>query len=357
MREASYGKPRVSRRSGRRPAVFLLRNMAAVIAYSGSALLLTGIGYVYGALLGISPEWPFLLSLPFLSGAVFVLLVFPIVAAFAERSVLVRSDSRVGLAFGAALGAASMSAAWLLAAGPATRIFDWPALLYLTQLLLSGVAAGLALFAGFDRLEAVSANPLNDGSRPARRSSRTIVAVTLCFVAAMALPFVPMWQARNGFRMEARERVESCFRLPAGFSMEVEQEGAGFGFLEKNARYRATGSLDQSGRLFSVNVVGERHGFDVDFREVNATLAASAPEIPAQAKWNNTREGLHVQEIVLELAGTYVNTPLKIVSVQDDSATGKMITLWGDGLDVVVRPGGMSADSPGVYATFTRAVD
>lgn len=178
---------------------------------------------------------------------------------------------------------------------------------------------------------------------------------TLLFLLAMLLPFLPLREARRSFQEVAREQAVFYFRLPADFSMELTNESSGIGSIEKNVRYRVSGVQDEAGRPFSVEVIGNRNNYKIEVMEIHASLKVSTEDIPYRAEWNDTEAGRLTQRAILDLASARVNTPLKIVSVQDTGSTGKKIVMRGDGLEVVARPGEISSEAPGAYLTFTAA--
>jgi len=366
MNDDQYRDFAVSRASGGTTSGAMVRGLAANLAFAGVAVILTAIGYVYGALLDISPEFPFVLTRTFMLGAVVVLVLFPLVGVLVSRAGFGLVNTRTAMAAGAGFGAASMAIVWLVTSGPGIDPYDWPELLYLLQLTLSGVVAGTILFSRFDSYALGGTDPA-DGriaipmrertaiptQGTARKGRKVFLATAMLFLLAMSVPFLLMWQARRGFQEEAQEQASGYFRLPAGFSMAVTDESSGFGSLEKNVRYRAAGVQDEAGRLFSVDIIGERNAYEVDIREIYASVRVPAADIPVQVEWNDSEAGRRTQEAVLDLASAYVNTPLKIVSVQSDGPSGKLIVMRGDGLQVVARPGGTSSEASGAHLTFT----
>jgi len=182
-----------------------------------------------------------------------------------------------------------------------------------------------------------------------------ILATSIFLLLAMSVPFLLMWQTRRGFQEDAREQAAVYFSLPAGFSMAVSDESSGVGSLEKNVRYRASGVLDESGRLFTVDIIGERSNYKVDIREIHASLKVSRNQIPEQSEWDDSEPDRQTQDVVLDLASTCVNTPLKIESLPVDSPSGSSIVMRGEGIEVIARPGGSSPEAPGVYLSFTAA--
>ncbi|MHB9112788.1 MAG: hypothetical protein ACYC4D_09240 [Thermoleophilia bacterium] len=334
----------------------IVMGLAATPVFVAVAVILMVIGYSYGALLDFSPEYPFILSLPFMLGALVVAVVFPMVGVLVSRATPGLIKVRTAMATGAGFGAASMAIVWLVTSGPGTDPFDWPELPYLLQLTLSGVAAGMILFsniASHDRSGKVTTDSSSSLACHPGRSSRVLLLTAMLFLIAMAVPFLLMWQARRGFSEEAQRQASDNFRLPAGFTMAVKTESSGSGSLEKNVRYRAGGAQDEAGRRFSVDIIGERSNYDIDIREISASLWAPAADIPAGAEWDDTEAGRRTQKAVLDLAGTYASTSLEIVSVQSLGSSGKSIVMRGDGLEVVARPGGSSPEAPGVHLSFT----
>ncbi|MBI5871385.1 MAG: hypothetical protein HZB44_10615 [Actinobacteria bacterium] len=331
--------------------------LVAALVFVAMSLILMVVGYSYGALLDFSPEYPFMLSLPFMLGALVVVVAFPIVGLSAGRAELGLIRMRTAIATGAGFGAASMAIVWLVTSGPGSDPFDWPELLYLLQLTLSGITAGMILFAGLAfQNRRVKGLPGSAGIDPARhpgRGVRVALITALMCLFAMSLPFLLMWQARRSFSEEAQQQASEYFRLPAGFSMSIAPESSGSDSLEKNVHFKATGVQDVGGRTFSVDVIGERRDYDFDIREISASLWAPATDIPAGAPWDDSGEGRRTQEAVLDLAGAYTSSPLEIVSVQQPGLAGKSILMRGDGLEVVARPGGSSPEAPGVSLAFT----
>lgn len=343
----------------------MIRGLAAVLVFVTAALILQVIGYSYGALLDLSPEYPFIMSLSFMLGALVVVFLFPMVGGLASRAESGLIKTRTAIAAGAGFGSVSMAIVWLLTSGPGTDPFDWPELLYLLQLTLSGAAAGMVLCSGFvshkrekvashEGSDNVTSETVNNNSANRRGiSSRLLLVTSLLFLIALSVPFLLMWQARRAFSEEAQQQALYYFRLPAGFSMATTAESSGFGSLEKNVRYRAGGVQDEAGRRFSVDVIGERNHYDFGIREVSASLWAPAVDFQALVEWDDSEAGQQTQKAVLELAGAYVRSPLEIVSAKSSGPSGKMIVMRGDGIEVVARPGGSSPEAPGVHLAFT----
>jgi len=159
MKDAQHRDLAASRESGGSTSRAFVRGLAAILAFGSAALLLTVIGYIYGTLLGISSEFPFVLTLPFMLGAGLVILVFPLVGVLLSRTGLSQGNPRAGIVAGALFGAASMIIVWLAASGPEADYLDWPGLLYLLQLTFSGAAAGLVLFSPVDSYVLPVINP------------------------------------------------------------------------------------------------------------------------------------------------------------------------------------------------------
>lgn len=331
--------------------------LAATLAFVVTAVILTIIGYSYGALLDFSPEYPLMLSLPFMLGGLVVAVVFPMVGLLARRAELGLLKVRAVMVTGAGFGAASMGIVWLVATGEGADPFDWPELLYLLQLTLSGVAAGMVLFIGSAsgvRGGVVTADSsINNFTYHPRRSIGVLLVTALIFLIVTSVPFLLMWQARRGFSEEAQRQASEYFRLPAGFSMVITADSSGYDSLEKNVRYRAGGVQDEGGRRFSLDIVGERNNYDFEIREISASLLEPSTAISALAMWDDSEEGRRIQKEVLDLAGAYANSPLNIISVHPAGPSGKSIVMRGDGLEVVARPGGSSPEATGVHLSFT----
>lgn len=374
MNDAQYRDFAASRESGGTTSRAFVRSLFALIAFGSAALLLTVIGYIYGALLSISSEFPFVLTWPFMLGAVIVILMFPLVGLLVGRTGFSKDNPGAAMVAGAVFGAASMIIVWVVAAGPDAGYLDWPGLLYLLQLTLSGAAAGLVLFSPVDRYVLVATNPI-DGNRTASEHceemsmqgssagmrgvaagrNRVFLVISILFLLAMSLPFLLMWQTRRGFREDAQVQAAEYFSLPSGFSLEVSDESSGVGSLEKNIRYRASGVQDEAGLLFSVDVIGERSDYAVDIKEIHASLKVPMDEISERLEWNDSEAGRRSQDVVLDLASTFVKTPLRIESVPAASSSGSSIVMRGDGIEVIARPGGVSPEASGVYFSFAAA--
>ncbi|MDO8737255.1 MAG: hypothetical protein Q7K29_09290 [Thermoleophilia bacterium] len=320
------------------PASAMRRGLVATAAYVGAAVILTSIGYLYGVLFDIRPEFPFILTLPFLLGVPVVMVAFSLAGLLADHSWYRQSDSLAGMAVGSGFGAMLMALVWLVTSEPVTDISDWPELLYLLQLAFAGIAAGMTFFSGL-----------------AGWKGRVFLMTTGLCLLMMLVPFLLIWHARRGFENDALQLVSARFRLPADFHLTVSDESSGFGSLEKNVRFKAAGDLDESGRHFSVVLTGQRSKYEVDIKEIHASLKVPEKDIPGLGEWNDSEEGRRMQKAVLDLASAYINTPLTIISVKSESPSGKFILMQGHGVEVVARPGSASPEMPGADFTFTVA--
>ena len=308
-----------------------VQGFAAAVVFSMTAVVLTAAAYMYGALFGIAPDFPFILTGTFLTGAFLVLIMSP---ATGRLLTLSEAFSWMGPRFKAVIGASMASAAmiviWMLTATEANP-FDWPGMLYFLQLLLPGAAAGIAI--GF------SSGGLGEKSGGA--AARTTMACLAAFLVVLALPFLPLWLAKRDFQFEAARQAARYFQLPPGIAFETADEGSTDELLQANVRFRASGTVDESGRTFSVNVIGERHRFSIDVKEIYAHAIVPGTAYIAPGDWSNLAGNPQEQKAILDLARSYCNVPLGITSVdaRETSASSSM-TMRGDGLEVTARPGG-----------------
>jgi len=314
--------------------------LSATAAFVGVAVVLTIIGYVYGALFNVRPEFPVILTLTFILGMFAIMVASALAAVILGKGVFSRFDPWTGIAIGAASGALLIVAVWLFTTGQDADLFDWPELLYLLQLTVAGMVAGVTFFASTGRFMPITAG-------------KAILAASIMVLLVMLVPFLLLWQARRSFEEEAGLLVTQNLRLSDDFRMAVTDESSGFGSLEKNIRYRASASLEDSEKSFSVVVIGQRRNFQVDIGEFYASLKVAGSETPVLSVWDDSEEGRKTQKAMLDLASSYVNTPLKIVSIRDTASSGKYIMMQGDGVEVVARPGGASSEVPIIDFRFS----
>ncbi|MCL5883234.1 MAG: hypothetical protein M1539_04575 [Actinobacteria bacterium] len=301
--------------------------LIVVLVFSMTAAFLTIAAYIYGALLGIAPEFPFILTGPFIAGAGLVLAGSPFaLRALNESEGISRMSLNARGVAGAAAGLSSMVLVWLLVA-PAANIFDWPGMLYFMQLVMPGTAAGTALGIA--------------GTIEAEAAARVAFTLAAAFLIMIALPFLPLWLAKKDFEAEAYREAGRYFQLPANLSFTMADEGPADGLLQANVRYRLTGSADDGGRSYSVNVLGERRRYSIGIREVYAYVRVPAADYAFAGDWGSLAENREAQKVALDLARSYCLVPLKITSIDDGTSAGaQSIKMQGDGLEVTVRPVG-----------------
>ncbi|MHB1361452.1 MAG: hypothetical protein ACYCW5_02490, partial [Thermoleophilia bacterium] len=301
--------------------------LVATIVFSMTAALLTIAGYVYGAVLGIAPEFPFMLTGAFMAAAMVIMLGSPLVfRILASSDTYSQMSQRSKGAIGGGAGFAAMIFVWVLIA-PGANAFDWPGMLYFLQLALPGAAAGIAFgIMGTVEAEAVV---------------RIVLSLAASFLVILVLPFMPLWLAKRDFESEASREAGRHFQLPADISFTIADEGSASESLQANVRYRATGSIDDGGRSYSVNVLGERRRYTIGVREVYAYIRVPTADYAFAGDWGNLAGNPQAQKVVLDLARSYCKAPLRITSI-DAGATpaAQSMKMQGDGLEVTARPAG-----------------
>jgi len=313
----------------------LALGFAAVVAFFATALIMTVAAYSYGSLFNIAPEFPLLLTLPFILAAMLVIVASPVVGAMIARSTLGRASLKNSALTGAVTGATSMVMVWLITAGPDKDPFDWPYSLHLLQLVLAGAAAGIVLGAGIYSMAAGTERERQDRMVAV---GKLILAGSALFMVVLILPFLPLWQAKRNFQFAAERQAAVYFQLPQGLTFAVVDEGTGDDSLESNRRYRAIGKLEDNGHKFSVSIVGDRHGYGVDEKEIYGHLQIPPSVTLNGGDWNAAASNLQFQKAVLDQAQVYSKKPLAVTSVRDKSGSGVSIYISGEGVEVVARP-------------------
>lgn len=112
------------KRGGRGPLRGAAWGASAAAAFFGTALVLTMVAYVYGALLGIAPEFPVLLTYPFLLAASLAVTLLPVGGAATARIKTRPAAPALCLSAGGLGGFVTAALVWLAAAHSTGPIFS-----------------------------------------------------------------------------------------------------------------------------------------------------------------------------------------------------------------------------------------
>lgn len=323
-----------------------IRGLVASAVFLATALALTITGYAYGALLGIAPEYPLMLSASFFVAALLVVAGAPVVAALLARFGNSVDRPLAGSIRDAVVGAAVMSLFWLWYAGAGVKPFEWPHLLYLLQISLSAAAAGALLGA------TPKSNSNGDAVGLAKHIKIVMVSAAI-FLIILMLPFLHLWLAKHSFQIQATRKAAEYFQLPPEMVFTLADEGSGVESLQANQRYKVTGTAENNGRNFTVNIIGERHGNVVDVKEIYGYLQVAADDLPITGVAGGLGSDTQIQQAVLELACTYVNVPLAVTSTGGGGFASQFVTMRGNGLEVTARATSASQDQAGLHLSFS----
>ncbi|MHB1326391.1 MAG: hypothetical protein ACYC0L_09415 [Thermoleophilia bacterium] len=324
--------------------------LAASAVFLATALALTITGYAYGALLGIAPEYPLMLSTSFVVVALLVVAAAPVIAVLLARFGDDVDRPPAGSIRGAVLGAAVMSLIWLWYAGAGVNPLEWPHLLYLLQISLSAAAGGALL-------EATSRSNSNSDVAGLAKHIKIVMVSAAIFLIILMLPFLHLWLAKRSFQIQATREAAAYFQLPPEMVYTLADEGSGVESLQANQRYKVTGTAENNGKKFTVNIIGERHGNVVEVKEIYGYLQVAADDLPITGVAVGLGSDTQIQQAVLELACTYVNVPLAVTSTGGGGFASQFVTMRGNGLEVTARPTSASRDQAGLHLSFSTGRD
>ncbi len=324
----------------------------AAAAFVTAAVAATVVAFVYGSLLGITPEFPMVLSLQFLVALFLVALVVPLAGALTaqalrgqpvrRRPVRGQPGTLIGPVVAGIVGAATMTLVWEITSGPGADPLDWPHSLHLLQLAASGAVSGLILGAGIAGFFG------SGGSGGIRVAS----ALGVLFLLILAAPFAPLWLARHDFQERAPGLAARYIQLPADTTFATQDESSGRDALQANLRYKVSAVNDGEGRTIAVDVIGERRRYDIDVKEIHGYIQIDSGSLPASIDWNDPIAIPATENAVLELARSFSRIPLEIISVRRDSS-GLSFVIRGGGLEMIARQGGPVGDPSGVHYSIS----
>ena len=133
------------------------------------------------------------------------------------------------------------------------------------EISLSAAAAGALLVA-------TSKSNSNRNAAQLAKHIKIVMVSAAIFLIILMLPFLHLWLAKRSFQIQATREAAEYFKLPPEMVYTLADEGSGVGSLQANQRYKVTGTAENNGRKFTVNIIGERHGNVVDVKEIYGYL-------------------------------------------------------------------------------------
>lgn len=297
----------------------------------------------------MAPEFPLVLSSPFLATAVLAFAGLPALGVALGRKRTGRLSLAACLFVGGAGGAAMAVLVWLVTVGH-DRMLDWPHLLYLVQLGLSNAAAGMVM--GLGAFNTASPGGGKQHLKHASAAGKPLLAFIIMSLLVLALPFLPLWLAQRDFRIQANGEALRLFVIPAGANLKVENEGPPLEASEANVRYKAVGNWNSDNHDFSVTVIGERDGYEINIVDVYGSLKAPEGAAAGLVDWQDLSAESGAVAAAQRLTQAYTAVPLAVDRV---AATGydRAIFFKGRGLTAVARPLDPARQITGVYVSFS----